>query len=339
MIAKASKASCEAKANRCPVRETRTPAIGTALMPFFPTSAPSPPIIAAPTASGVAWRAKIPRRIAPRASPARGRSCRALRAIRSRSSGWRGPDRPVRSSGDEFPALAPTSMPRVGSSRMSSFGLLASHLPRTIFCWLPPDNLPTIWSSELVLTLNRATPSLASASSAARSMKPSARHSRKRGKREIVADAHWPHQALRAAILRHIGDAQRARFAGRADAHRLAAEQDLPGVRRRHAENCLREFASARADQTGEADDFAGAHGQRNAARHRSSHEIAHLEHWRANSAAIFGNRLSIRRPTIIERVRRRTSPQPDAVPTCAPSRSTVTRSASAKISSMRWLM
>ena len=38
-------------------------------------------------------------------------------------------------------ALAPTSMPRVGSSRISRRGLVASHLPSTIFCWLPPREL------------------------------------------------------------------------------------------------------------------------------------------------------------------------------------------------------
>lgn len=35
-------------------------------------------------------------------------------------------------------AFAPTSMPRVGSSRMISRGLPASHLPITTFCWFPP---------------------------------------------------------------------------------------------------------------------------------------------------------------------------------------------------------
>ena len=40
-------------------------------------------------------------------------------------------------------ALVPTSMPRVGSSMISRAGCLASHLPRTTFCWLPPDSVQT----------------------------------------------------------------------------------------------------------------------------------------------------------------------------------------------------
>src|SRR5690606_4558528 len=36
-------------------------------------------------------------------------------------------------------ALAPTSMPRVGSSRMSSSGSVASQRPSSTFCWFPPE--------------------------------------------------------------------------------------------------------------------------------------------------------------------------------------------------------
>jgi hypothetical protein len=34
-------------------------------------------------------------------------------------------------------------MPRVGSSRISTFGSMASHLPRTTFCWFPPLRFST----------------------------------------------------------------------------------------------------------------------------------------------------------------------------------------------------
>ena len=44
--------------------------------------------------------------------------------------------------------LAPMSMPRVGSSRMSTVGPDASHLARTTFCWFPPDSAPTNWSTR-----------------------------------------------------------------------------------------------------------------------------------------------------------------------------------------------
>ena len=39
-------------------------------------------------------------------------------------------------------ALAPTSMPRVGWSRMSTRGAGISHLASSTFCWLPPESVP-----------------------------------------------------------------------------------------------------------------------------------------------------------------------------------------------------
>ena len=45
-------------------------------------------------------------------------------------------------------ALAPTSIPRVGSSRISTFGGIISQRPMTIFCWLPPLSVETCTSCE-----------------------------------------------------------------------------------------------------------------------------------------------------------------------------------------------
>ncbi len=42
-----------------------------------------------------------------------------------------------------MPALAPTSMPRVGSSKIRICGRVSSHLASTTFCWLPPDRKRT----------------------------------------------------------------------------------------------------------------------------------------------------------------------------------------------------
>ena len=47
--------------------------------------------------------------------------------------------------------LAPTSIPRVGSSRMISLGFVASHLARITFCWFPPDRFLISCSHEGVL--------------------------------------------------------------------------------------------------------------------------------------------------------------------------------------------
>src|SRR4051794_36592018 len=69
-------------------------------------------------------------------------------------------------------ALVPTSMPRVGSSMISSFGLVASHLASTTFCWLPPDRKPTGSPKRCSLICRRWAQSEASALSAPRPMTP-----------------------------------------------------------------------------------------------------------------------------------------------------------------------
>ncbi len=43
-------------------------------------------------------------------------------------------------------------MPRVGSSKNKTFGLVKSHFPRTTFCWLPPESVPAIVIGEFALT-------------------------------------------------------------------------------------------------------------------------------------------------------------------------------------------
>ena len=55
-------------------------------------------------------------------------------------------------------ALVPTSMPRVGSSTISTRGSVDSHLARTTFCWLPPESVDTGSDSLPALTCS-ASPS------------------------------------------------------------------------------------------------------------------------------------------------------------------------------------
>ncbi|OPZ66869.1 MAG: hypothetical protein BWY81_01616 [Firmicutes bacterium ADurb.Bin467] len=45
-------------------------------------------------------------------------------------------------------AFAPTSMPRVGSSRMRTSGSVAIQRARITFCWLPPESSPTFFSAS-----------------------------------------------------------------------------------------------------------------------------------------------------------------------------------------------
>ena len=53
-------------------------------------------------------------------------------------------------------AFEPMSIPLVGSSRMITLGAVASHLAMTIFCWLPPDSVPTSWLSEAARRSSRS---------------------------------------------------------------------------------------------------------------------------------------------------------------------------------------
>src|SRR4051794_28430501 len=70
-------------------------------------------------------------------------------------------------------ALVPTSMPRVGSSMISSLGSVASHLASTTFCWLPPDRKPTGSPRSCSLICRRCAQSAATRRSAPRPMTPS----------------------------------------------------------------------------------------------------------------------------------------------------------------------
>jgi hypothetical protein len=52
--------------------------------------------------------------------------------------------------------FAATSMPRVGSSRISSFGSVASQRASSTFCWLPPDSSPIGCSASRALMPSRS---------------------------------------------------------------------------------------------------------------------------------------------------------------------------------------
>ena len=57
-------------------------------------------------------------------------------------------------------ALAPTSMPRDGSSISSTLGLVISALPITTFCWLPPESALIGFSGLATLIASSRTKSL-----------------------------------------------------------------------------------------------------------------------------------------------------------------------------------
>ena len=53
-------------------------------------------------------------------------------------------------------ALAPTSIPRVGSSRMMSLGCVTSQRASRTFCWLPPERFRIGVSAPGVLIFSAA---------------------------------------------------------------------------------------------------------------------------------------------------------------------------------------
>ena len=92
--------------------------------------------------SSASARGRTRARRGPRRARRCGRPCRAPRAARRRSSARRRLRRRGRRAAGAPRPSSPTSMPRVGSSTISSAGLRASHFASTTFCWLPPGERP-----------------------------------------------------------------------------------------------------------------------------------------------------------------------------------------------------
>ena len=174
---------------------------------------------------------------------------------------------PARVISSKISALAPTSMPRVGSSSSSTRGSVSSALPSTTFCWLPPLSDAIGASGPLALTVT-------------------SRIDRRRPRRALAValTTHGPRRS--AAGWRASGSGRptstaRARRAGgpraRASSPRSmrsaiglpverCGRRARPAADRRHAAGQrLEQLGAPRAHQPVEADDLAGAHGQRDA--------------------------------------------------------------------------
>src|SRR6185369_16851044 len=126
-------------------------------------------VIAAPTASGVAslrsnWPTMRPPRITSTRSLMPRTSGSSLEII-STASPWPA-SRLIKAW---ISALAPTSMPRVGSSMMRTRGSVATHFASTTFCWLPPESCFTRCSGPRVRIPKRSIERFASALSCPRS--------------------------------------------------------------------------------------------------------------------------------------------------------------------------
>ena len=136
-------------------------------------------------------------------------------------------------------ARAPTSTPRVGSSRISTFGCDCSHRPMTTFCWLPPLSWPTGVSTPGVLIARSRIVRSASALRRRPLISGSIGADDDRieiGEPDIEGDALRQDQAFGAPLLRHEAEPgldRRGRALRARRACRSASSRPSPAGRRR----------------------------------------------------------------------------------------------------------
>ena len=171
-------------------------------------------------------------------------------------------------------------MPRVGSSRISTRGVIASHLPRTTFCWLPPERFTTGRSSGRRLHaeaghLGGRHPPLARA---VEEPEPRGRGAAP-GATMFCGDAHRQHQPVPLAVLGGQVDAargwRRAGWRGRKARPSSCMEPPSAGARRRS----LHQLRPAGADEAREAEDLAAARRERDGRRRPRHQQVVHRQH------------------------------------------------------------
>ena len=125
-------------------------------------------------------------------------------------------------------ALAPTSMPRDGSSSRITRGWVASILPITTFCWLPPDSEPIGAPAAGGLDAGLADAVVDHRPLRWRGGEQPLGEGHDRGERQVLAHRHGLHEPVALAVLgdqhQPRGDAPRDRLAR----HVPALQQDPP---------------------------------------------------------------------------------------------------------------
>ena len=168
-------------------------------------------------------------------------------------------------------ALAPMSMPRLGSSSRTTDGLVASILPMTTFCWLPPESEPIIAPPPSVLMWTSLIDRSISSCSRLREV------NRPLVKAPMLAsDRFWPTVIVctRPSRWRSSGTSTRpgGDALGDAEPRDVLAVQQHPAARRlQPAGDAFHHLGAAGAHQPVDADDLAGAHVERQAVDHRIS--------------------------------------------------------------------
>ena len=128
-------------------------------------------------------------------------------------------------------ALVAMSMPRVGSSTISSAGWRPSHLASTTFCWLPPDSWDTGSMSRPYLRLQPDRPVGRERPFRRRPDQAALAQPAERGERHVLLHRHVHDQALLPAVLGDEADA-RGHRAGRRGLGAAAGRASAPRPRR-----------------------------------------------------------------------------------------------------------
>ena len=135
-----------------------------------------------------------------------------------------------------------------------------SHLPTTIFCWLPPDRLDAGAPRRAVLMRRSLDLPVGVLGLGAPIEREAPGQPVEDRQVEVEVDAEIEAQPLVAAAFGHQREPARDRIGLPADRDRLALPDDLAGCLRVAPEQRLHEFAAPGADQPVEPDDLAGPH-------------------------------------------------------------------------------
>ena len=196
-------------------------------------------------------------------------------------------------------AFVPTSMPRVGSSTMRSFGSVASHLARTTFCWLPPERVATASPASAGLHLEALRPLGGDGAFAAAVDEAEPGQRVAQGQRRVAGDREVHDEALLAPVL---GNEPHAGVDGglRIPRTQRPAEQlDAAPVVAVDAEHGPRDLGATGADESGEGDDLAGAHLEVRSLNTPALESPVTLSTASPISASTLGKSCAMSRPTI----------------------------------------
>ena len=247
------------------------------------------------------------------------------------------PSRASRTSSRCTSALVAMSMPRVGSSTISSVGLAAQPLGQHDLLLVAAgqpghrvDQAPVL-EVEPDRPVGRERP-LGRGPDQARLAQPAERR-----ERHVLLHRHVHDQALLPPVLGDEADPRGHRAGRRGPPQLAAAHHDPARVVAVDAEHGPGHLAAARPDQPGQGDDLARPDVQRDVGEHAFPGQVLHVEHdARRARRARRPPASSICRPTMARTRSSAVSPASSLVSTCRPSRMTVTRWQISKTSSRR---